>query len=519
MLSSRPWCGYRRLSQDRTAGRKIGPEIQTDSGARWVRNCVLPLGAAEVDHWYQDTETAGDEQVWREEYEQMLVDLAAGVYGGVVAYRCDRLTRLTGEFDRLLKAAARGNAEVAVSDENLRSGRPDDVTMMKFKVVLAEAELKGMKVRIKANKRRRSEKGFYNGGGNRPYGFEGATYEIDGTGEKFVTNSGRVGVVHVAEETANIQEAARRIAWERESYTDVIKDWHSRTPPIYGSTGSPWNPKTLETVLTALRMVGKRLHRSIDEKTGVEIETEVKAVWEPVLDIETWEQLRRRKRTHQPRGPRQRYLLSGLLKCGRCGRPLTGCNRRYFKDGEMRDNPSYRCKSHPSDKARGACGRLNVLAEPVEKIVVARALHWASQSEKLTSALSAEDDLQAQYEGASVEIEKCDAELEELQLLKEERGRSMSLKEYMRLRDPIVADRESAQARSDSLLQRLQVPIPTARDRSNLVAWFEGMSPSQSRKFLEAWIGSVSVAAPGRSGRYFNPDRVTVTPAALQQAD
>jgi site-specific DNA recombinase len=57
------------------------------------------------------------------------------------------------------------------------------------------------------------------------------------------------------------------------------------------------------------------------------------------------------------------YLLSGMLRCGRCGNRLFSQARHVNPDNRVR---RYVCLKDPD---HGGCGRLTVVAEPVEQLL------------------------------------------------------------------------------------------------------------------------------------------------------
>lgn len=521
MPSSRPYCDYRRLSADRE-GKKLGYEVQGDGTEGWAKAAGEVMGER-----YKDSNlTAADEDVWRPDYERMLEDVAKGLYAGILIYRCDRLTRLSGQFERCLKAARDGNALIISVDENLRSDREDQLTMMKLKVLMGEAEVRGMKIRTRANASVRRKKGIYQGGGRRPYGFEAPLREApkrdgededEGKGE--LTNSGRIGVVHVPEEVKNLREAAARVI-AGESYTEIIYDWHSRTPPVYGAYGAPWNPRKLEDILTSPRMIGQQMYKTTNPETGETASEPVKAKWEPVLDRAEWERLVARRRVRAPYGPKTKHLLSGLAVCGRCGQPLGGSIRRFKKGEKSYETRIYRCNAMPEAKARGACGKLSVTAEPVERLVLDFVFLRIIEAREVPAAVNDETELHRQIDQAGIELERCEAELEELRLAKEDRANRMSLSEYLRLKKPILEDQDQAKASIKSLTQRVAIPRPVGRDFDDLDGWFEDLSLTQQRKLLGAHLTGVRILPTGRAGgRFFNPERVVPLFADPKKAD
>ena len=75
------------------------------------------------------------------------------------------------------------------------------------------------------------------------------------------------------------------------------------------------------------------------------------------------------------RAPR-RYALSGLLRCGKCGNTLYSAARQTTR--------RYVCLSGPD---HGGCGRLTVVAEPVEELI-AKAVLYRLDTPELAEALA-----------------------------------------------------------------------------------------------------------------------------------
>jgi hypothetical protein len=80
----------------------------------------------------------------------------------------------------------------------------------------------------------------------------------------------------------------------------------------------------LRKVLSSPVYVGRPVHGDAD------VLARPRARWEPLVDDETWRRVRERVDGHRtlPRQASQRYLLSGLLRCPRCGSRMHGKARR-----------------------------------------------------------------------------------------------------------------------------------------------------------------------------------------------
>ncbi|HYA45111.1 MAG TPA: recombinase zinc beta ribbon domain-containing protein, partial [Acidimicrobiales bacterium] len=132
--------------------------------------------------------------------------------------------------------------------------------------------------------------------------------------------------------------------------------------------GGPWLSQTLHEMLPSQRLIGLRVHRG--EIVG-------KAAWPAILTEQQHERIlagmAQAKLTRQ-RVPR-RYLLSGLLRCGRCGHTLFSAARKTER--------RYLCLSGPD---HGGCGRLAVVADPLEAHI-AEAVLFRLDTPELAAAL------------------------------------------------------------------------------------------------------------------------------------
>lgn len=134
----------------------------------------------------------------------------------------------------------------------------------------------------------------------------------------------------VPEEADLIREAARRVLGG-ETLVSIVDYWNSQG--VVTTTGGPWRINALSALLIQSRLLGG-------------------AGSPPILDRRTHERLLalrhgRRKPAGDPSGNR-RYLLTGYLRCWRCGSRLGGTAR-----STTTAQPCYRC---PSRGAGGCSG-------------------------------------------------------------------------------------------------------------------------------------------------------------------
>ena len=116
--------------------------------------------------------------------------------------------------------------------------------------------------------------------------------------------------------------------------------------------GGKRTTSTMREIIANPRIAGLRRHRG--EVVGP-------IIWEPVITVADHQRVLAAFAARKVSGRRspRRYLLSGLLRCGRCGNRLYSARREQSRR-------RYVCASGPD---HGGCGRLTVVAEPLEAYV------------------------------------------------------------------------------------------------------------------------------------------------------
>ena len=142
----------------------------------------------------------------------------------------------------------------------------------------------------------------------------------------------------IEDEAAAIDEAARRVL-AGETLSAVVQDWNRRGRTT--ATGGPWRVNSLSSLLVQTRLVPQ------------------------IIDEETHERLvaLHASRSKGPRRATRRYLLTGLLRCWRCGGSMRGMPRAHGAD-------LYVCPGPP----HGGCSGTAVTADHAEDAVASMVL-------------------------------------------------------------------------------------------------------------------------------------------------
>ena len=334
---------YARISSD--DGQALGVSRQLED----CRKLAASLGWL-VGEEYVDNDISAYSGKHRPEYERMLVDLADGARDAVIVYHVDRLTRRPIELEQFLDVltAARVRQVRFVAGGDLDIGNGDGLMVLRMLLAVAANESATKSRRVKRKMEQNATAGLPHGGYRRPFGYA----------EDKVT-------IVPAEADAIRTLAERYVAGES---LRSLATWLA-TEGVTTVGGGPWRTPTLRALLASGRIAGLRDHQG--QVLGP-------AVWEPIITEQTRARILARMSEQSRTGRRspRRYLLSGMLRCGKCEGVLFSSPRQHSR--------RYVCLSGPD---HGGCGRLTVVAAPVEDLI-GRAVLLRLDSPELADALS-----------------------------------------------------------------------------------------------------------------------------------
>jgi site-specific DNA recombinase len=315
---------YARISSDRT-GQEAGVTRQLEDARELARR----HGDRVVDE-VVDNDTSAFSRKPRPGYTRVVEMVKAGDVRAIYVWHPDRLYRrlrdledlvdLVEAHDLVVRTARAGDIDLATS-----SGRM--TARVIGSVAQHESELKAERQARKA--RQLAEAGKSAGGGRKALGYERDGVTVD-----------------------EVEAAALRRAAESIVAGGTLAD---ATRQVSADLGHPVRAVGLKGALTGYRIAGLRQHiPAADRRRGVTQGVVTPAVWPAILDDLTWRKVR--AVLLDPRRAKQRparsYLLSRVIRCGRCGRPMSG------------GSGNYRC-----DSKNGGCAGLSVNAAPVDEIV------------------------------------------------------------------------------------------------------------------------------------------------------
>lgn len=460
---------YVRVSKDREGGG-LGVARQEEDCRALCERIGWTVGDV-----YSDNDVSAYSGKPRPEWQRLIADVETGSVDAIAVWHVDRLTRSPVELEHVIALADRHGLKLATVTGEVDLGTPTGRMVARILGATARQEAEHKGERQRRQRRQSAEAGKPNGGGTRPYGFE----------------ADRVTVV--AEEADIIREVARR-ALAGESLSSIARDLAARG--IETPKGGHWQPRTLRQLLASARISGRREHTprlTGDNGTRPLVgDIVATAVWRAIISPADSDRLRAmlsdpdRQRFSAANG--RTYLLSGILRCGKCGGSMCGRPR----SGVAR----YVCPNLPGGKTCGGTATNAARTDDFVRDLVLVALSSPDLAERLRRHDDVDPELPAQ-------IRADEAQLEELASVWA--SGEISRGEWRVAREII----ESRLDGNRSRLARVSVTAPiddVVGDYDDLLARWETMNVSQRRAVVAAVLDRVDVN-PSNPRKRFDPDR------------
>jgi DNA invertase Pin-like site-specific DNA recombinase len=455
---------YVRISSDRT-GSAAGVKRQ----AADCRALAERQGWEVIDT-YRDNDISAFSGRPRPEFDRMMRDLKDGRIDAVIAWHVDRLTRSPRELEDVVEAVERTGASIATVqagefDLGTASGRM--IARVVGSVARHESEHMGERVA-----RQRAEAALHGlpQGGRRAYG-----YKRD--------------LLHVREdEAAMVREAAARYL-SGESFRAIALDWNARGVP--SASGGAWTVPSMRTMLTSPRIAGRSVHHGQDVGP---------AQWPAIISQADHEAIKAvvsdRRRT--PRGRPPSRLLSGAVRCGRCGARMS-VSRRAGR-GTVR----FTCQRAPG---KDGCGGISIVADQLEELVT-EALLLATDGPALRKLLAAHKRKGAK--SALSEIARAESKLEAL--ARDHARDLLSRREWLAAKAELDARITELRGEANADVMSASAALEPFTRKGALRAAWPTLDLERRRAVLAAVIQDVVINPASRPGRTeFEPERVDIT--------
>jgi DNA invertase Pin-like site-specific DNA recombinase len=268
-------------------------------------------------------------------YRELTGLIEANEVDVVVVYRLDRLMRGLTDLEALIELSERTGVQIATVQGDLDLTNSTGRLLGRILASVARSEVETKSERHKLANAQKAKAGKPHGS-RRPYGYEADLMTIRES------------------EAEVVRQMATRVISGR-SYREVA--WWLNKEGYRTTMGRTWKPITVRNLLA------KKRYQGIIEYDGVQYP----ACYEPVLDHETSEALNMVMQFRIGRPAGARYLLTGLLHCGKCGTKLNGETKRDHKEAPLRR--VYVCRSQGDEQKKHGCGGVRRGALPLEHFI------------------------------------------------------------------------------------------------------------------------------------------------------
>ena len=244
----------------------------------------------------------------RPAFQRLMQDIELGRIDTVMFTELSRLSRSLKDFLNIFEFAQRYTCDLVCLKTEIDTTSPYQSLVTKILMVFAEFEREMTSRRTALNAYERSKRGLANGGAAPP------GYRRD---------KKRKGYLIVDPVESRIVQEIFSMYLKEQSIKQTVEQIQEH---YHEPLGRNITRSKVYTILTNKAYVGVREIYRRDEANR----QEVAAVWEPIIDRQTFDQVqvalqknRDRYNRHLDRG-RFAYLFSGLIRCGNCGQRLQG---------------------------------------------------------------------------------------------------------------------------------------------------------------------------------------------------
>ncbi|GAB3992344.1 recombinase family protein [Nocardioides marmoraquaticus] len=455
---------YARISQD-AEGLSAGVERQL----RECRDLATRKGWTVAQEYVDNDISASHYSTKpRPGYDQMLRDITESVIDGVVVYSTDRLTRRPREledFNDAVRQSTDFQVEFVTGHADL--GTDDGLLLARIQGAMAAKESANIGRRVKSRMLQNALDGKPHGGTVRPFGY---------ADDKITVRADEASVVRDLVSRFLAGESGRSLAtWLNEHEVASV-------------TGKPWVTSTLKGMLTNPRYAGLRAHN------GVVVGP---AIWEAIITEDEHQRVLARyaaMKNSNRRTP-QTYLLSGMLRCSLCGVRLYSSRRK--------DRRRYVCMKGPD---HGGCGRMTIVAEPLERFL-ADAVLYRLDTPEMADALAGRSSADERTREVAAALDQAQEQIEELSHAYA--ARDITMREWMTARRPIQDRLEALQRQMAAATHTSALSGLTGNGHALRESW-SGLNLSRQHSIMGAVIDHAVISPGLRGATTVDPGRVRV---------
>lgn len=348
---------YARVSTEEQAKEGFSIPAQLDELRRYAERHEY-----EIVQEYVDEGVSGKSIAGRPQMKRLLKDASLGIFNAVIVYKIDRISRKLKDALEIAELLDQTNVSLLSLNENFDMSTPTGKVLFQLLGSFAEFERNNIVSRVRMGMKERAQQGKFNGG---------ICLGYDSREKELVINQQEAIIVKQIFQLADEGHGYKAI-------TNRINEMGYRT-----KRGKQFSINGIKDILDNPIYIGKirwnqmenwsEKRRSGKNKEPVLVDGQ----HQPIIDIVQWNRVQamRKKRSHKPARSSQPYILSGLLRCPKCGYGMVpsrskgsmGITYRYYVCGKFHN------------KGASACSAYSIRADYAEHQVIERITQLVSE--------------------------------------------------------------------------------------------------------------------------------------------
>ena len=344
---------------------------------------------------YEDEGFSGG-NINRPKFLELIADVKAKKIDVLICYRLDRISRNVADFSATLEILENNNVEFISINEKFDTSTPMGRAMVYISSVFAQLERETIAERVRDNMMQLAKTGRWLGG-KAPFGFisEKMIYFDENYNERSLVKLSNL------EEEMNIIKLIYSKYLETQSITQVVNylqdnmykgknggEW--ATPQVQRILSSPLYVESSEETHAYLKSLGMNVYGEANGHGYLTYNKTRKMIFERdvtewilavgkhdgVIDADTWlrvqsilEKNKHKKVKRLGTGKSNDALLTGVLKCAKCGANMTVKQGHSSKTENGKRYDYYVCSAKDSSRGK-KCDNKNIRVDKLDKIII-----------------------------------------------------------------------------------------------------------------------------------------------------
>ncbi len=469
---------YARFSSDMQHETSI--EAQLDAIYKYANSHNFEIVEEYIDRAKSATTTAK-----RDNFNRMIEDSKYGGFKYVIVHKFDRFAR--NRFDSTIAKSLLGNSGVrVVSVLEPTDDTPEGELMEGMFELLAQYYSSNLGREVMKGFKVRAKKCLHNGG-KPPLG-----YDVDPVTKKLVINAGEAQAV----------KSIFEMYISGVGYNTIIKTLNERG--IHTKAGNEFGKNSLHEIIRNKKYAGyftynqwngkHNRHKAKPESEVICIPDGCPAIISEEMFNKAAAIMESRKRSPGANSAKRPYLLSGLVRCGCCGMPMSGNQRKNGKGYMYR---SYRCKYKESNH----CSK-EIRSDKLEEFVLAQLEKHIFDEKNISLIISGiQEQLIKHNAHTAEELKETNRTLEKLKNRKKNIINAIAdglmEDDFSEILNQIKADEQLLTARLEQLNVKNPEMIINEDDLRGMISQFSEYVISRDipecKKFINQFVESVVV--------------------------